>query len=337
MNNGKSITLDHGSGGLLSRRLIEKTIVPFLSNPELARLDDSAVVDIGGLKLAFTTDSYVIDPVFFPGGDIGRLAVCGTVNDLSMSGARPLYLSLSFIVEEGFRISDFNRIMKSIKDTAQEAGVLVVTGDTKVVPKGNADNIFINTAGIGIIPCQFRISAANARAGDTVIVSGTIGDHGSAVLAHRMGMDGGKTLMSDVAPLNSMIRRLLDSNIEVHVLKDPTRGGVAGVLNEIAEKSDVTVVIEESLLPLRDDVSFISDVLGLDPLYVANEGKCIVCVPEKDARKAVEIIKASRFGENAAIIGKVISGMGAGVILRTVLGTERVIPLMSGEQLPRIC
>jgi len=337
MTSSDYIRLDHGSGGKLSHKLIEELFLPHFMNDTLRKLDDSAVLIFSHKKIAFTTDSYIIDPLFFPGGDIGKLAVCGTVNDIAMSGAVPMYLSAGFIIEEGFPICDLERIIISMKKTAAEADIDIVTGDTKVVPKGKADKLFINTAGIGIIPDNVDISSGNAQIGDTIIVSGYIGDHGIAVMSEREELSYKTEIASDVAPLHAIIKYLIQSGIEIHVLRDPTRGGLASSLNEIAAKSDVSITIEEEKIPVRKEVASACELLGFDPLYVANEGKFIAFIPARHAAGALEIIKEHEYGKNAAIIGKVTEEPRKRVILHTVIDGKRIIDMLTGEQLPRIC
>ena len=332
------ILLAHGAGGRMAHQLIAGHLLPSLSNPHLDQLDDSAILKMGDFRLAFTTDSYVVDPPFFPGGDIGRLAVCGTVNDLSMVGARPLYLSLSLIMEEGLLLSDLEKIVASIQAAAQEAGVLIVTGDTKVVGKGGADGIFLNTSGIGVIqdPGIF-ISGSNAQVGDQVILSGSIADHGIAVISQRQGFFLGEDLESDVAPLNGMVQEMLRVSSEVHVLRDPTRGGLATALNEIAEQSSVGVVLEESKIPVRESVRGACEMLGLDPLYVANEGKLVAVVKKDAAGSVLEAMKNHPLGRGAEIIGEIMENPKGMVLLRTRIGGTRVVDMLTGEALPRIC
>ncbi|HEX9897449.1 MAG TPA: hydrogenase expression/formation protein HypE [Dehalococcoidales bacterium] len=330
------ILLAHGSGGKLAHDLIEKSFVPFLDNPLLAPLDDSAVFKMSG-RLAFTTDSYVVSPIFFPGGDIGKLAVCGTVNDLSMSGAKPLYLSLAFIVEEGLLLKDLQRVINSIRTTAEEAGVRIITGDTKVVEHGSADKLFINTAGIGKIPEGVSISGSNAKPGDKVILSGTIGDHGIAVLSQRQGLSFGTKLESDCAPLGKMVAKMLTASKNIHSLRDPTRGGLATTLNELAKQSKVGIRIEESKIPIRDEVAGACEMLGLDPLYIANEGKLVTIVAREDAEKVLAAMRRNRYGKNAVIIGEVIAGHPGRVVMKTLLGSPRIVDMLVGEPLPRIC
>ncbi|KPK90238.1 hydrogenase expression/formation protein HypE [bacterium SM23_31] len=331
------IRLDHGSGGKLSYRLIKDLFLPHFANEPLKKLDDSAVLSLSHKKVAFTTDSYVVDPLFFPGGDIGKLAVCGTVNDIAMSGAVPVYISAGFIIEEGFPIYELERIIISMEKSAAEAVVDIVTGDTKVVPKGKADKLFINTAGIGIILDNVDISSANAQIGDTVILSGYIGDHGIAVMSKREGLSYKTEIVSDVAPLHAIIEGLMQSGIEIHSLRDPTRGGLASSLNEIAAKSNVGIMIEEEKIPVRKEVTSVCDLLGFDPLYVANEGKFIAVLPACHAPEALEIIKTHEYGKNAEIIGEVTEEHKKKVILNTEIGGKRIIDMLTGEQLPRIC
>ncbi len=330
------ILLAHGSGGKLAHDLVEKSFVRVLDNPLLAPLDDSAIFEISG-RLAFTTDSYVVSPIFFPGGDIGKLAVCGTVNDLSMSGAKPLYLSLAFIIEEGLLLKDLQRVIDSIKTTAEEAVVRIITGDTKVVERGSADKLFINTAGIGKIPEGVTISGSNAKPGDKVILSGTIGDHGIAVLSQRQGLSFGTKLESDCAPLGKIVADMLTASRNIHSLRDPTRGGLATTLNELAKQSKVGIRIEESKIPVRDEVAGACEMLGLDPLYIANEGKLIAIVAREDADKILAAMKRNRYGQNAVIIGEVTAEHPGRVVMKTALGSSRIVDMLVGEPLPRIC
>lgn len=330
------ILLAHGSGGKLSHDIIEKNLLPQLTNPLLARLDDSAVFDLSG-RLAFTTDSYVVNPIFFPGGDIGKLAVCGTVNDLAMCGATPLYLSLSLIIEEGFALDELKMIVDSIRATTEEAGVKIITGDTKVVNRGSADKLFINTSGIGIIPQNIDISGANAQVGDKIILSGTIGDHGIAVMSQREGLKFAVPIQSDCAPLNKLVSQMLNSSPQIHCLRDPTRGGLAGTLNEFAKQSEVGIKIEEERIPVYDGVRAACELLGFDPLYVANEGKLVSIVPSRDTEKVLTKMRQNPYGTDASIIGEVINEHKKRVIMKTRLGTSRIIDMLSGELLPRIC
>ncbi|HHR85685.1 MAG TPA: hydrogenase expression/formation protein HypE [Candidatus Acetothermia bacterium] len=332
----ETILLAHGSGGKLAHRLIEETILSDLTNPMLAQMDDSAVLDLSG-RTAFTTDSYVVSPIFFPGGDIGKLAVCGTTNDLAMSGARPLYLSLSFIIEEGLPLSDLRRVLTSIHETAREAGVQIVTGDTKVVNRGSADKLYINTAGIGKIAEGTNISGGNILPGDKVILSGSIGDHGIAIMSKREGLHFSTDLQSDCAPLAAMVADMIAAGATIHALRDPTRGGLATTLNELSEQSHVKVVIEEELIPLRDEVLGACEMLGFDPLYVANEGKLVAFVPPEDAETVLASMRGNRYGAQAAIIGEAVSANTPSVVMKTVLGASRLIDMLVGDLLPRIC
>ena len=331
------VLLDHGSGGRASHDLVEALFVSRFDNDLLGALDDAAVFDVGGSKLAFTTDSYVVDPIFFPGGDIGSLAIHGTVNDLSMRGARPLYISCGFILEEGLPIADLKEIIASMDRAAREAGVQIVAGDTKVVPHGAADKVFINTAGIGLVPTGVDISGHNAKAGDAVLINGTIGDHGVAVLSKREGLAFQTQVESDSAPLNGLVAALLAANLDVHVLRDPTRGGVATTLNEIAAQSGVAIKLVEEALPYKSSVIGACEVLGLDPLYIANEGKCLVILPHAQAERALEVMRAERYGREATLIGEVAAGPAAKVYLQTKIGGSRLVDMLTGEQLPRIC
>ncbi len=334
--NDETILLAHGSGSRLSHELIEKNFLPSLANPLLAKLDDSAVLDFNG-RLAFTTDSYVVSPIFFPGGDIGRLAVCGTINDLAMSGATPLYLSLSFIIEEGLTLSKLAKVVRSIKAAAEEAGVKIITGDTKVVNRESADKLFINTSGIGIVPEGIDISGANAKVGDKIILSGAIGDHGIAVMSQREGLKFSVPVRSDCAPLSKLVSQMLEASSQIHCMRDPTRGGLATTLNELASQSKVGIRIEEGKIPAHDGVRAACELLGFDPLYVANEGKLIAMVAPSDAEKVLAIMKRNRYGTEASIIGEVTDEHKGKVIMRTRLGTSRIVDMLIGELLPRIC
>jgi hydrogenase expression/formation protein HypE len=333
---GEKILLAHGSGSRLSHDLISKILAPAIMNPVLARMDDSAVLELSG-RLAFTTDSYVVNPIFFPGGDIGRLAVCGTVNDLSMSGARPLYISLALIIEEGLDIDDLRRIMQSVGEAAAEAGVQVVTGDTKVVERGKADRLFINTSGIGLIEGAADISGANARPGDKIILSGSIGEHGMAVMSQREGLRFSLPIASDCAPLNRLVSAMMAASSNIHSLRDPTRGGLASTLNEFAKQSDVGIVIEEDKIPVHDGVRGFCELLGLDPLYIANEGKLVAAVDDGDAAGVLSAMRENKYGRQAAVIGKVTSGHRGRVVMKTSIGSSRIVDMPVGEILPRIC
>jgi len=337
MNTDK-ISLDHGSGGKISHTLISEVIAPAFDNPVLNRLDDGAVLEIGGKRLAFSTDSYVVDPIFFPGGNIGDLAVNGTVNDLAMCGAVPLYLSAGLILEEGFPLSDLKRILQSMKAAAHEAGVSIVTGDTKVVPKGAADKIFINTSGVGLIPENVNVSGSNARHGDQILLSGTIADHGMTVLTQREGLSFETPMQSDTAPLNHMVKTLLEKfGKEVHVLRDPTRGGVGTTLSEIALASSAGIRIYEEKLPVKPAVAGICELLGFDPLYVANEGKMLVFVSPDYAGEALKLIRAEKYGKDGCVIGEVVADHPGKVFLRTRIGGTRMADMLTRDQLPRIC
>ena len=330
------ILLAHGSGGKLSHDLIEDCFVSTLGNPILNTLEDSAIVELGG-RLAFTTDSYVVSPLFFPGGDIGKLAVCGTINDLSMTGATPLYLSLSLIIEEGLLIVDLKKIIASIQHTAAEADVKIVTGDTKVVDKGSADKLFINTSGVGVVPPGIDISAANAKPGDKITVSGTLGDHGIAVLSQHEGLKFKVKVTSDCAPLNRLVAEMREISASIHCLRDPTRGGLATTLNEFAKQSDAGINLYEENIPVNKAVASACDLLGLDPLYLANEGKLVAIVASTDADKILTKMKQNRYGYEAAIIGEVVKEHPRRVVMKTCLGASRIIDMLVDELLPRIC
>ncbi len=331
-----TVVLGHGSGGRLSHDLINRLFLPELGQAAPRALDDSAVLTIGGERLALTTDSHVVAPLFFPGGDIGRLAVCGTVNDLAMVGATPLALTCGFIIEEGLSFEMLQRVVQSMRDSASEAGVFIAAGDTKVVQKGGADKLFINTSGVGRVPNGVNISGTNAKPGDVIIISGTIGDHGIAVLSEREGLGFETDLQSDVAPLNHLVEAMLKAG-EVHVLRDPTRGGLATTLNEIAGQSNVTIVLQEQTLPIRPQVRAACEMLGFDPLYVANEGKLVAFVADKDADKILAEMRKNKYGEDAAIIGMVTAAGVPQVRLKTAIGGTRLVDMLPGEMLPRIC
>jgi len=333
---GDKVLLAHGSGGKLSHDLIEKNFVPAFGNPVLNKLDDSAVFEISG-QLAFTTDSYTVNPIFFPGGDIGKLAVNGTVNDLAMIGAIPLYLSLAFIIEEGFPIAELEKIVNSVNQAANAAGVKIVTGDTKVVNQGSADKLFINTSGVGIVPPGVDISGANAIVGDKVIVSGSLGDHGIAVLSQREGLKFQVPIESDCAPLNKLVAEMLEASANIHCLRDPTRGGLATTLNEFAKQSQVGIMIEEESLPINKAVLAACELLGFDPLYVANEGKLVAVVAPSDADKVLARMRQNQYGTEAAIIGEVVNEHPGKVVMKTCLGSSRIVDMPAGELLPRIC
>ena len=331
------ILLSHGSGGKLSYKLTKDLFLSNFNNPYLKKLDDGAILDIKGLKLAYSTDSYTVDPLFFNGGDIGELAVNGTVNDLAMCGAKPLYLSCGFILEEGITLSLLRRIVESMKRAAEIAKVNIVTGDTKVVNKGAADKIFINTSGIGIIKEGINISGRNARVGDIIITNGTMGDHGITVLSEREGLKFKTTIKSDTAPLSSLVADMLEVSDNVHVLRDPTRGGISTTLNEIAISSEVEIEIDEENIPIREEVRAACEILGYDPLYLANEGKLIAFVSPEDSLKVLKKMKQNKYGNESKIIGRVIKKSSGHVYLKTKIGGKRIIDMLSGEQLPRIC
>lgn len=333
----RRILLAHGSGGRMSRDLVTRCFLKPFDNPILAQLDDAAVFGIEGERMAFTTDAYVIQPIFFPGGDIGRLAICGTVNDLAMVGAEPRFISFAIIIEEGFPEDDLARIAASARAAADGAGVKIVTGDTKVVPRGAADRLFITTAGIGIIPNGIHIAGSNARIGDRVIISGTIGDHGIAVLSRREGLEFSTPLESDCAPLNHLVTAMLEASPEIHCLRDPTRGGLATTLNEIAVQSGVGIRIEETVIPIRDEVRAACEMLGLDPLYVPSEGRLVAFVAKEQAECVLEAMHRTSHGERAAIIGEVSADRPGTVTMKTRLGTLRTLDMLAGEMMPRIC
>jgi hydrogenase expression/formation protein HypE len=329
------ILLAHGSGGKVSHRLITDLFMKAFANPALNKEDDAAVLE-GAERLAFTTDSYVVKPIFFPGGDIGKLAVCGTVNDLAMSGADPKYLSAAFVIEEGFPLEALNKVVASMVKAAAEAGVAIVTGDTKVVERGGADQIFINTAGVGLLSSGVDVSASNLKPGDKVLLSGSIGDHGVAVMSKRENLSFRTAIESDCAPLNAMTAAILRSGAEVHAFRDPTRGGLASTLNEFATQSGVTVTIDETAVVIAEQVQGACEMLGLDPYQVANEGKMVAVVPAADADLALSAMRGDKYGAYAAIIGEVTAGP-TRVYIKTAVGTTRILDMLIGEQLPRIC
>jgi hydrogenase expression/formation protein HypE len=332
------IVLGHGSGGRMSHDLITRLFLPHFENPILSVGDDAAEVIAGSNgRLAISTDSHVVWPLFFPGGDIGRLAVCGTVNDVAMLGARPLYLTAGFILEEGLEMAVLERVVHSMMEAAQESGVKIVAGDTKVVERGKADGLFINTAGVGVLEGERRIGGAQARPGDAVLLSGPIGDHGIAVLAARGELGFEIDVKSDVAPLNGLVAAMLETGAEIHTLRDPTRGGLATTLNEIALQSGVGIVLEEEAIPVRPAVAAACEVLGFDPLYVANEGKLVAFAAQKDAEIILQAMHQSRYGEGAVRIGEVQAEPAGRVLIKTTLGSSRVVDRLSGEMLPRIC
>ncbi len=339
----KQIVLGHGSGGKLTSELVDTIFLPAFRNPVLEKLDDQAVLAINGSRLAFTTDSFVVTPIFFPGGDIGRLAVHGTVNDLAMSGARPLYLAAAFILEEGLAADDLRRVVDSMGAAAREAGVQFVTGDTKVVNRGKGDQIFITTTGIGVIEGNWNISADRARPGDKIILSGYIGDHGMAIMSQRENLEFEGAIESDCASLNGLVEKMLNTTSPnndadfVHCLRDPTRGGVATTLNEIAKRAGVGMLLQEKSIPVRESVQGACEVLGLDPLYVANEGKLVAIVAPDMAEAVLKHMQEHELGRDAVIVGEVVAEHPGMVLMKTEIGGTRVLDVMFGEQLPRIC
>ncbi len=331
------VLLAHGGGGRLTQNLIERVLLPSFDNPYLAPLHDGALLDIGGQRLALSTDSYVVQPLFFPGGDIGSLAVFGTANDLAMCGARPLFLSCGLIIEEGLPMADLWRVVVSLKEAAREAGVQIVTGDSKVVERGKGDGLFINTAGIGAVLPDVDVGPQRVRPGDEIVLSGSLGRHGIAIMALREGLDLDVAIESDSAPLFPMVEALANEGIDIHMLRDPTRGGVSSALNEIAKKSGKGVVIEEESIAVGPGVQGVCEILGLDPLYVANEGNFLAFVSAGEGKRAVEALRRHPCGREAAVIGRAVAENGGVVVMRTRIGGERIVDVMSGEQLPRIC
>ena len=333
----ETIVLGHGSGGKLSAELMREIFLPAFQNPILARLDDQAIVNVNGCRLAFTTDSFVVKPLFFPGGDIGSLAVHGTLNDLAMGGAKPLFLSAGFIMEEGLPLSVLRRVVESLQRAAAAEGVAVVTGDTKVVEKGSADALFINTSGIGLAPSDLELSSNQARPGDRVLLSGSIGEHGIAVLAQREGLEFESQIKSDSAALYSLVARMLRVTKKIRCLRDPTRGGLASTLNEIAERSQIGIELQEASIPVSEEVRGACEMLGLDPLYVANEGKLVAIVDPSAAEELLETMRRHPLGKEAQIIGTVHNHTSGVVTMRTPFGTARLVDMLAGDQLPRIC
>jgi hydrogenase expression/formation protein HypE len=329
--------LGHGSGGKLSAELLHDVFLPMLANPILNRLEDQASIEINGVRLAFTTDSFVVKPLFFPGGDIGSLSVHGTVNDLAVGGATPLFLSAAFILEEGFSMEELRRITASMAQAAERAGVVIVTGDTKVVENGSGDGVYINTTGIGLVRNGLNLSAGGARPGDAVILSGAIGDHGICILTRREGLELDTEIESDTAPLHSLVDSIFGVTTAVRCMRDPTRGGLASTLNEIAVQSRVGIRVEEPAILVRDTVRGACELLGLDPLYVANEGKLVAIVAAEAADAAVAAMRAHPLGRDAVIIGRVTEHDPGMVTMRTAFGTTRIVDMLAGDQLPRIC
>ena len=334
----EQIVMGHGAGGRMSYRLIQKAFMPAFQNPALNAGDDAALVEPGlRQRLSISTDAHVVSPLFFPGGDIGKLAVCGTVNDVAMLGAKPMYLTAGFILEEGLQMDTLQRVIESMRQAAEEAGVQIVAGDTKVVQRGKADGLYITTAGIGVIREGIAVSGVNAKVGDAVILSGTIGDHGIAVLGARGELQFQSSIQSDVAPLNHLIEAMLDVSQDIHVLRDPTRGGLATTLNEIATQSNIGIVLHEQSIPVHPEVNAACEMLGFDPLYIANEGKLVCFVPREDAEKVLAVMKKTRYGKDAVIIGEVAEEPKGRVLMKTAIGSTRVVDVLSGEMLPRIC
>jgi hydrogenase expression/formation protein HypE len=346
LTHGERIVMGHGSGGKMSHDLIARMFLPPFDNPSLRAGDDAGLVQVeiagpaGSLaaaRLAISTDSHVVWPLFFPGGDIGRLAICGTVNDVAMLGARPLYLTAGFILEEGLEIEILERVAHSMQAAATEAGVEIVAGDTKVVQKGKADGLYINTTGVGVIPPGISVGGSLARPGDVIILSGSIGEHGIAVLGARGELGFDSEIVSDVAPLNHLVEAMLKASHAIHTMRDPTRGGLATTLNEIAGQAQVGMVIHETSLPVKPAVSAACEMLGFDPLYIANEGKLIACVAQEAAEAVLSVMHSTRFGEEAVIIGEVRSEPKGRVLMQTAIGSKRIVDIPVGEILPRIC
>ena len=333
----QEIVLAHGSGGKLSQQLIQKIVLPQFRNELLEPLHDGAIFSLNGVRLAFSTDCFVVSPIFFPGGDIGSLAVHGTVNDIAMCGARPLYLSAGFILEEGTSMEDFRRVVSSMRDATAAAGIALITGDTKVVDRGKADKIFVNTTGIGVVPEGVNIHPGRAQAGDKIIVSGEIAVHGIAIMSVREGLEFETQIASDTAALNDLVDAILTTSPDVHVFRDPTRGGITSALSEIAQTARVGIRLDESQIPISEEVKGACEILGLDPLYVANEGKLLAIVPAESANAALAAMRSHPLGSKATIIGEVVSDHPEFVTMKTRVGGTRVVDMLSGEQLPRIC
>lgn len=333
----EEIVLGHGSGGKLSRDLIEGSFYPAFKNPFLLQGDDAALIGEFRGRLAICTDGHIVSPLFFPGGDIGRLAICGTVNDLAMIGAQPQWLTASFVIEEGFKVADLERVIAAMNVAAEEAGVLIVAGDTKVAERGKADGVFIHTSGVGVVPPERQVSGSNARPGDVVLLSGYLGDHGMAVLTARGDLALQNEIESDVAPLNGMVERMFAAHTGIHAMRDPTRGGVATALNEISRQSDVAVFLDEVAIPVRPAVRAACELLGFDPLYVANEGKLLAIVAPEAEEAVLEAMRSSKYGQDACRIGEVQAAPAGRVMLHTAIGATRMVNVLSGEMLPRIC
>ena len=334
---GERVLLGHGSGGKLSAELLQQVFLPALGNPVLDRLEDQAVVSLNGVRLAMTTDSFVVKPLFFKGGDIGSLAVHGTINDLAMGAAKPLWMSVAFILEEGLEFAVLRRVVASMQAAADRAGVQIITGDTKVVERGSADGMFINTTGVGLVREGISLSASQARPGDAILVSGMLGDHGIAILAEREGLKFETEVQSDSAALHELVDTLLAATHEVRCLRDPTRGGLSSTLNEIAGSSRVGMQLDEAAMPVREEVRGACEMLGLDPLYVANEGKLVAVVSADAGQRALAALRSHPLGRDAQIIGRVTKEHPRMVVMRTVFGTTRIVDMLAGDQLPRIC
>jgi hydrogenase expression/formation protein HypE len=333
----KNVLLAHGGGGKLTQQMIQRMFLPQFQNEFLEPLHDGAVLPLDGVRLAFSTDSYVVNPIFFPGGDIGKLAVNGTVNDLAMCGAIPMYLSSAFIIEEGFPMEHLWRVVLSMQESAKKAGVELVTGDTKVVDRGKGDKIFVNTSGVGVIEPGVEISPMRAQVGDKIILNGPIAVHGIAIMSVREGLEFETQIESDTAPLNGPVASMLEASKQIHVLRDPTRGGIASALNEIAEKANVGISLVEGNIPLTEEVEGACEILGLDPLYVANEGKLLAFVAPDEADKVLRTMRSHPLGKDSVLIGEVVSEHAKVVVMKSRIGGTRIVDMLSGEQLPRIC
>ncbi len=333
----KRILLGHGSGGRLTHDLINNLLLKKFGNPVLNQLKDSGIFNAGNARLAFTTDSYVVNPIVFPGGDIGKLAVCGTVNDLAVCGGKPLFISCALIIEEGLEVSLLEKLLESIKRTSKEAGVKIITGDTKVVEKGSCDRIFINTSGVGIIERGVNLSINNIKAGDDIIINGTIGDHGISVLSKREGIEFLSTVKSDCCVLNDIISKVLKTTKDVKFMRDPTRGGVASTLNEIVENKKFGIILDEESLPVKKSVKSACELLGIDPLYMGNEGKVIIISPPGATKRILNTLKRHKLGRESRIIGKVTGKYRGRVSIKTKSGGVRLVDMLTGDQLPRIC
>ncbi len=331
------ILLAHGSGGTMMRELIEDVFMGRFTDPALLRMDDAASLEVSGGRIAMSTDTYVVQPVFFPGGDIGRLAVCGTVNDIATSGATPLYLTVGFVLEEGFAVEDLRRIVETMASSAEEAGVRIVTGDTKVVDRGHGDGVFVNTAGVGVLRDGVDLSGSNCEPGDKVLLSGTLGDHGIAVISVREGLAFSTDIVSDAAPLGKLTAAVLEAAPGVRCFRDPTRGGLSSTLNELATASRVSITVHETEVPVHDQVRGACEMLGYDVFQVANEGKMVAVVPAEEADAALSAMRAAPYGEDAAIVGEVTQGPAGKVYVATGFGAKRIMDMLVGEQLPRIC